>query len=344
MSKNIIFCADGTWDSLKDTDKGLPAPTNISQFYHCLLNDGITQVAYYDDGIGADNSELSKLFEGATGAGLATKIMDGYQYIMNQWEEGDSVYLFGFSRGAYTVRCVADMIAQCGLLPKISGETLSKQREKILSIYLAYRKSTFNASSTWGNNNSCIINMIGVWDTVGALGIPLRMFSFLDHVFFNFHNTVLHKNVRFGYQALAIDEERVDFKPALWEKREGVEQVWFAGSHADVGGGYAEHGLSDIVLRWMMIKALFQGVHLIDSVLENGALKITGNPYSMQHFPWQALPFSFLPTAKRIIPQGSEIHESVQQRMLNISLQYNPVNLPNDKIFVTDTDVAFESD
>jgi uncharacterized protein (DUF2235 family) len=337
MAKSIIFCADGTWDSPQETDQGLAAPTNVTRFYDGLLNDGTTQVAYYDDGVGTSSDKLVDLFEGVTGAGLAVKIMDGYQYIMNQHEEGDLIYLFGFSRGAYTVRCLADMIGKCGLLSKISGESNSDQKARILEAYLSYRKNTFDFLSFFKKKHSykdVPIQMVGVWDTVGALGIPLTLFSSLNYVLFNFHNTILHENVRFGYQALAIDEEREKFKPALWETRQGVEQVWFIGAHGDVGGGYAAHGLSDIALNWMMTKALNQGIRFVNSAVASGVVKITGNPYDIQHFPSQKFPFSLLETAKRVIPEGAKIHSSVQQRMMHKELNYNPANLPVQKEFV----------
>ena len=192
-------------------------------------------------------------------------------------------------------------------------------------------------TTTFKNNNSCndcIIQMVGVWDTVGALGIPLPALMPLNNIFFNFHNTSLHANVRFGYQALAIDEMRTDFKPTLWNERQGIEQVWFGGAHADVGGGYAEHGLSDIALNWMMTKALLQGVHILDTALNNGVPNIIGSPYDVQHFPWEKPPFSLLPIASRVIPEESEIHNSVKLRMSNASLNYHPTNLPKQIKYV----------
>lgn len=127
MSKNIIFCADGTWDTPTETDAAIIAPTNVSKLYALLINDGSTQIATYDPGIGTSDNTLIKLFEGVTGAGLAAKIIDGYHFILNQWQAGDRVFLFGFSRGAYTVRCLGAMIAQCGLIPTIAANpTLRK--------------------------------------------------------------------------------------------------------------------------------------------------------------------------------------------------------------------------
>ena len=109
--------------------------------------------------------------------------------------------------------------------------------------------------------------------------------------------------------------------------------MWFTGAHGDVGGGYAAHGLSDIALNWMMVKAFNQGIYFVNTAMENGIPKITGNPYDIQHFPWQQLPFSLLKVVKRVIPEDSKIHSSVQQRMENKELNYNPVNLPICKEF-----------
>lgn len=330
MSKNLIFCADGTWNKPGEKEAGVLAPTNVSQFYDALVQDA-RQTAHYDDGVGADGINAVKLFEGATGAGLDEKVMDGYQFLMNHFQEGDRIFLFGFSRGAYTVRSLGQMLAQCGLLPVIAGESSVNERLRVQNAYAIYRQNNQTACTAFKQDMKCdlpVIQMIGVWDTVGALGIPMMLFDALNHALFSFHDNALDPAILYGYQALAIDEERKSFIPSIWDDREGIEQVWFTGAHSDVGGGYAQHGLSDITLRWMMEKALSQGVLLQDSVLSQGMPIITGDPLALIHMPWEFPPFNLFPVAKRIIPENSKLHKSVEVRLLNKTLLYQPANLP----------------
>jgi len=250
MSKRIVFCADGTWDSAQND-------TNVYKLFKAtpITSD---QIAFYDDGVGSDGTPLEKLAGGAIGDGLFQKIKDGYTKIAHVYEPNDEIFIFGFSRGAFTARSLAGMIAICGL------PTASFDDNLLNAAFQAYRHPNQRAALLASLNNYALfdakIKMVGVWDTVGSLGIP-ALFGKVDPVLYGFLDTSLHPDVLSAYQALAIDERRQEFPPTLWTPPsppiagQVLEQVWFCGVHCDVGGGYPETGLSDITLNWMMGKA-----------------------------------------------------------------------------------------
>jgi uncharacterized protein (DUF2235 family) len=258
MSKRIAFCADGTWD--KPANK-----TNVYKLYKSILVTA-DQMPLYDDGVGANGLPVDKLLGGAFGAGLFQKIKDGYTKIAQLYEAGDPLYLFGFSRGAYTARSLAGMIAICGLPTKSFTDDLVEtafnayrnkdQRAELLAKLDGF--SMFDAKMT----------MVGVWETVGALGIPAAI-GLDDTIKYGFLDTSLHPDVLNGYHAMAIDEKRIEFPVTQWTTPpapgQTVEQVWFTGVHSDVGGGEpddatAVSALSDITLGWIMSKAIGLGL------------------------------------------------------------------------------------
>ena len=176
---------------------------------------------------------------GAFGNGLSNNIQDAYRFLAHNYVDGDQVYLFGFSRGAYTARSLAGMISQCGLLqkesleyfPDLYGYYRADDEEKKCTKYRKIRHKNFT------HRPHVRVNMIGVWDTVGALGIPLTGLRLLTRGRYEFHETNLNGYIDNAFQALAIDESRGPFIPCLWRKPENghsvnVEQVWFAGSHS----------------------------------------------------------------------------------------------------------------
>ena len=257
MGKRIIFCADGTWDEPgKDT--------NVYKIYKALTTSA-DQVPYYDDGVGSDGLLIQKLTGGAFGAGLYQKIKDGYTKISHVYEQGDEVYLFGFSRGAYTARSLAGMIAICGL------PTENFTDDDVNTAFNAYRNKDQRAQLLAELNKTCDLydaklTMVGVWDTVGSLGIP-AIFGGVSPILYGFLDTSLHPDVLNAYHALAIDERRAEFPATLWTSSapgQTMEQVWFCGVHCDVGGSYPADSdgsaLSDLTLAWMVSKASALGV------------------------------------------------------------------------------------
>jgi uncharacterized protein (DUF2235 family) len=256
MAKRIVFCADGTWDSAS-------SHSNVYKFYKSLLVTA-DQMPFYDDGVGAVSNIVLKVVEGAAGIGVRQKVKDGYTKIAHVYEAGDQIFIVGFSRGAFTARALAGMIANCGLPTKnFSDDLVSKafeayehpsQRENIL-------KSLSNCAMA-----DAKINMVGVWDTVGSVGLT-AVLGGVDPID-GFLDVTLHPNVLNAYHALAIDEKRPQFQPTLWNVAspgQTLEQVWFSGYHSDVGGGVSsippgEKALSDIPLAWMISKAAALGL------------------------------------------------------------------------------------
>jgi len=286
------------------------------------------QVAFYDDGVGADGNKAVQVIQGMTGAGLDVTLQDAYGFIINHYAPGDRIYLFGFSRGAYTARSLGGMLVRCGVPPTDTSNDATAR--EALKVYRQNMAVTTNQFPTRYQVRDVVIEVIGVWDTVGALGIPLKLFGDLNQLFFRFHDTALHPNVRFGYHAVAIDEKRESFPPTLWDPLEGIEQVWFPGVHSDVGGGYPESGLSDVTLAWILVKVKPHGI-----IFEEGTFDTNGNPVlkgdplmTPMHDSYKPPFITLLGPAPRVIPVSAALHTSVKERLGNVALAYQPPNLP----------------
>ena len=210
------------------------------------------------------------------------------------------------------------------------GSSNDATAREALKVYRQNMAVTTNQFPTRYQVRDVVIEVIGAWDTVGALGIPLKLFGDLNQLFFRFHDTALHPNVRFGYHAVAIDEKRESFPPTLWDPREGIEQVWFPGVHSDVGGGYPESGLSDVTLAWMLEKVKPHGI-----IFEEGTFDTDGNPVlkgdplmTPMHDSYKPPFITPLGPAPRVIPVSAALHTSVKERLGNVALAYQPPNLP----------------
>lgn len=267
---NLVVCCDGTWKTPDDKEDGVPLVTNVVKLYNivaALDDDGGEQKKYYHPGVGTDGGRIGKLLGGGLGVGLNDNIKGGYKWLATNFRPGDHIYLFGFSRGAYTVRSLAGMIACSGLVD-LTGDDLNDHDiwHAVDEVFEAYRKrpASRDAASDFKPEqfgDIPDIHFLGVWDTVGALGIPdeLTLLNLLDDADnYKFHDTELSDRVRHARHAVAIDEMRESYSPTLWtnvDNRQGVKQAWFAGVHSDVGGGYLEKGLSDAALKWMVDEA-----------------------------------------------------------------------------------------
>jgi uncharacterized protein (DUF2235 family) len=270
--KRIVICFDGTWS--KPADEALPADgrveTNVCRFYESVKDqgvDGTKQVKWYDEGVGT--KWYDRFIGGAIGAGLELNIVQGYEFLAKQYEAGDEVYVLGFSRGAYTARSLVGMIRNCGLIyPKHLAL-------RVAMAYGIYRTRDDNVDSFTAKlfrnsfSREIKIKFIGVWDTVGALGIPLDVLKDVNMKFYEFHDTKLSDIVESAYHAVAIDEHRQDYMATVWNPatapQQKLEQRWFIGAHCDVGGGYKDRRLSDLTLSWMQQKANASGL-AIDAV------------------------------------------------------------------------------
>lgn len=270
--KRIIVCCDGTWNTPDKTEKGTPLHTNvvkIAMAAKAVANDGVAQALYYDPGVGTSGNWLKRAFDGATGSGLSKNVLEAYKYLIANHENGDELFLFGFSRGAYTARSLAGLIRSCGIL-RMDAMNMT---DHAFELYQSRRSSTHPREKeatlfrrTYAVSDITPVKFIGVWDTVGSLGNPLLLNGFFSRRN-RFHDTDLSSTVEFAYQALAIDETRRHFKTAMWHgqahaRGQTLEQVWFVGVHSNIGGGYASTALSDIALEWMVDKARRCGLDL----------------------------------------------------------------------------------
>lgn len=258
--KRIAIFADGTWNS---PERG--GVTNVLRMTRAIRPSvsGVAQVAFYDWGVGTDRK---KLRGGISGVGIDKNIMDCYRFIVHNYDPGDELFFFGFSRGAYTVRSLAGFIRNCGLLRR-------PHADKIPDAFRLYRKRTRashpNAPAAkafrrqYAVRDITPIKFVGVWDTVGALGIPVPFWGTLGDREFLFHDTEPSRIVQHARHAVSLDENREDFLPVLWSDKASVDirQVWFAGVHSDVGGGYANRGLSDCAVAWMVKEATGFGLN-----------------------------------------------------------------------------------
>ncbi|MCL2877367.1 MAG: DUF2235 domain-containing protein [Acidobacteria bacterium] len=271
MSKRLVICCDGTWNTPDKWKGGAYAITNVARMAlgtPSVGEDGHEQAVYYDKGVGTGKFDL--LRGGILGWGLSRNIKEAYTFLIRCYEPGDDIFLFGFSRGAYTVRSLAGLIRNSGLLKrdfeKKIGEAYELYRrpggvEKPKSNEMALFRKSFSHDTR--------IHFIGVWDTVGALGVPMLInIPFLSRRW-TFHDVKLSTQVDNAFHALAIDEHRKPFTPAIWEQQadslarqqrenpQRLEQVWFIGSHSDVGGGYPENeaGLCRLSFEWMVERA-----------------------------------------------------------------------------------------
>jgi Uncharacterized alpha/beta hydrolase domain (DUF2235) len=332
MSKRIAYFADGTWQNLVNN-------TNVYRLYKAstVTSD---QVTFYDDGVGADVTGLDRIIQGAFGQTIIQKIKDGYTKIAHVYEPGDQLFFFGFSRGAYTVRSLAGMIANCGL------PTGAFTDDCVDQAFAAYRDPV-NRAALLAPMKPCglgdaAIQMVGVWDTVGALGIP-AIFGQIDQKQFGFLDTGLHPDVKNAYQCLAIDEKRAQFPATLWTSApvagQTIEQVWFSGCHGDVGGGTVMAGgvdagtrLCDITLAYMAAKAQALGLVLDPTI----AAQFVTLPalYALDAIRESWTPLSGNPSLRPIAANAS-LGNSVPVRV-QYALTYKPGNLTFDGDLLAD--------
>ena len=261
MSKQrLILLFDGTWNDPDDR-------TNVFRLaQHIKGSDGdIRQKFFYDPGVGTAGFEAIR--GGLFAYGLTKNLLQGYEWLAKSYAEGDEIWLFGFSRGAYTARSLAGLIRKCGLLRIVTQPLLDKAEEMYRDKNLGPDDAECVKFRSLYSRAETRVHFIGVWDTVGALGIPVAV---LSRDKYSWHDTQLSGIVDHAYHALALDEHRADYDVALWTSSDGrqkpqnieVEQRWFIGAHSNVGGGYDNDPLADIPLKWMMQKAEGAGLKL----------------------------------------------------------------------------------
>lgn len=352
MMKNVVVCCDGTANEFAE-DR-----TNVIKLYFTLVDDPATQVAYYHPGVGTMeppgaltrySRAATKLLGQAVGYGLEEDVRDAYTFIMRYFSAGDRLYLFGFSRGAYTVRAVTSLLKMYGLMRPGSEALIPYAIRMMMAIRNtnqsspasqqkaadAYFKLAEDFRQTYGKV-SCQPHFVGVWDTVSSVGWidnPLHLPYSADN-----------GDIAIGRHAVAIDERRAFFRANLWRPSptggpRDLKQVWFPGVHCDVGGGYpeAESGLSKIPLQWMLREAKQAGL-LVDAVKETAQLGgdaryVRPDPraqmheslrgwwhlaefVSKKHYDWTTKETERRPNLyrSRTIPPGAMIHASAYER------------------------------
>jgi uncharacterized protein (DUF2235 family) len=301
LMRNIVLCCDGTANEFaKDR-------TNIVKLFSTLVQEPSVQTASYHPGLGTMEPpgtlsplrrRLARLLGQAFGYGLPSDIRDAYVFLMSSFEPGDRLFMFGFSRGAYTVRAVASLLHMYGLIPK-GNEPLVPYAIRMLSAI--NRKGAQDAKSdyfelaeefkaTFGTLRECKPWFVGVFDTVSSVGWienPVRLPYTADN-----------PDIEHGRHAVAIDERRAFFRTNLWQRRgdppasgpRDLKQVWFPGVHSDVGGGYpeSESGLSKIALKWMLDEAVAAGLAVdpekVETILGNrDASHVKPDPAAVKH-------------------------------------------------------------
>ena len=320
MSKRIILCFDGEWHRPPDTGRWASAPTiagqpfwscngdhsdrktNVRQLYRSILpqtDKGLLQQKRYDSG--TDMAWFHRFRDGPFGYGLDRTILLSYAYLAATYEPGDELFVYGFSRGAYTARCLVGLLATAGLpsstlldqdLVRFTREATTtppvetggapdltdcllqmvlKPVRHVLDEGYRYYRSTHtytidsNASASKRRGfQHVIVTLLGLWDTVGPLGIPTNALKWLNESRYNFHDTELSPIVQRAYHALAIDEHRVDHNATLWTSPavsgQIIEQRWFAGAHGDLGGIYPDRDLANISLEWILRSSIENGL------------------------------------------------------------------------------------
>lgn len=342
----VIFC-DGTSNKPDQTSDGEPAPTNVYRLFRDLRKDE-TQTAWYDAGVGTETSsqavkgalagriaamigwvqgsqgaglyvKLRTIIEAGFGVGITENIVQAYTEIVRQYQPGDRIYLIGFSRGAYTARCVAGVIRRCGLL---TAENI-RYCPDVVRLFRTRKDTTRNVPirPELVHKDLPAIEFLGLFDTVGSLGVPLWGWWFNFRLFFR--NTPLSTDPSpicvHVYHAMAMDERRSQFFPTPFDKtqtatgtwRKTFEQLWFRGCHCDVGGGYVDHGLADVALEWMYKAGIAHGLVFKGKLLT----ELQPDPLARMHDELQRQPaWRLMGSWPRWHPVDADLHPSVTER------------------------------
>jgi uncharacterized protein (DUF2235 family) len=369
MEKNIIICSDGTGNR-----GGKGRDTNVWKIFKAIDRHGnpkdskyVEQITFYDDGVGTEDFKLFRIMGGAFGWGLSRNVRELYTFLAKNYEIGDRIYLFGFSRGAYTVRLVAGMIGYCGILDWKNIESEKDRNKKVMKAFRIYKKGNKKKAEqfreeydvhTKKNDPECPrakIRMVGVWDTVDAIGIPFDkprdIINWIGNYRFigeKHEHRKLGDYVEYGYHALAIDDERETFSPVMWDQTENkkngekakkeeqvIEQVWFPGVHSNVGGGYPKNEMALLSLEWMMGKAEKLGIRFMDDKREE--VRDESDPYGKLYDARAGLAayYRYRPrNIQKICEKNGiktpDVHVSVLDRIERKTACYGPLNLDTD--------------
>lgn len=309
--RNLVIGCDGTWNEPEQASDGNPVPTNVVKFMRAMKSLNGLQRKHYEKGVGTRAWEA--LPGGVYGYGLDKRVLGAYRFLRNRFADAEfkhkqnRVFILGFSRGAYTARRIAGLIAHSGI-PKDSDDT-----ELGWEIFREKNVETARALKQEGRFFSIPIEMVGVWDTVKATNDP------------DYHDETLPKRIKAGYHAMAIDERRKMFPVLRWKNDPRVLQAWFAGVHSDVGGGYAKPGLADITLEWMIYRAHGHGLRFRQSYMD---AHVNPRANAIMHDSFKGI-WKPLGENSRKILKTDFVHRSVTER-LEKKPAYQPANLPEN--------------
>jgi uncharacterized protein (DUF2235 family) len=321
--KNIVLCLDGTGNQVQAKDS-----TSVVRLFTLLdLSQPVEQVAYYDPGVGTLGSSrswspwgqsLTKVLGLGFGLGLRENLGEAYSYLMSTYEDGDRIFIFGFSRGAYTARALCGMLLKLGLL-RDGAQNLVPYA---VSLYTGddvdwKQLGRFGGAMSRRGADGRMgvrVHYLGLWDTVKAAGLLRGGLRWPD--------TRQLPNVDRIRHAVAIDEKRRPFaeylvhpvkKPPKNAPPRVLDEVWFAGVHSDVGGTFPDHELSDIVLKWMVEDAVEHHLKATSTALAEAtsvdAASALGEIHRMGR-SWAVLGFR-----RRQVPEGASVHGSVRTRV-----------------------------
>src|SRR5215204_911911 len=312
--KRLVLCLDGTWNTPEADEI-----TNIVRIrdlidpkFKSAKGEIITQRVYYESGVGTGGTKLKRLVEGATGAGLEDNVRGAYRFLSGIYHDALEIYIFGFSRGAFTARSLAGYVGASGLL---RPEHCTHDNEHRAWAYYRtppkYRVPSDRRALDQISFPHVRVKVLGVFDTVGSRGIPVSgLFNWYNEKYYGFHDVTLGTNVDYAFYALAIDEHRLPFPASLWQypnhkENVSVEQVWFAGNHANIGGGYSDTSLSAIALQWMLsrIESLGIGLQFVPEWQERLAPDPIGPVYDERK--WLLYSLGGIPSNTRVINQCS---------------------------------------
>lgn len=371
INKNIVLCSDGTGNK-----GGYGEDSNVYKTYKAVdvTTKGVHQYTFYDQGVGTDKSDTNKnkywtALSGAFGFGFQKNVVHLYHALARCYNPGDKIFLFGFSRGAATVRAFAGFLNTCGLVDIRHAKSpdgvfdavrFDQLVKEALDCYRHHREDPKRCQEFkqkyavqgdgYAPGGNLTIHFIGVWDTVSALGFPedfsvllQGMGRFLDRATdqipklkHHFYDYELNNSIQNAYQAMAIDDERQTFRPKVWDEtgvNNYVEQVWFAGVHSNVGGGYPRTGMSDVALVWMLEKAVAHDLVLYEDLLTS--YRESANVYDKLYDSRDgiALYYRYGPRNLEQLCAGKlkgdiAVHYSAYRKLKEISEAYAPDGMP----------------
>lgn len=357
--KRIAICCDGTWNRLDAAN--VTNVVRVAEAIDAHSADGTHQVVYYNEGVGsgaAVAAGVDRFLGGAFGAGLMHKVEQAYRFLVFNYEPGDEIYIFGFSRGAYTARSLAGLIRNCGIVQQSQGRRLGKaialyrrrdqnghpdadescrfRAEVSPAVYINERELKWRRTNVQDFDESqCLpirVRYLGVWDTVGALGLPNHLWiSGLFNKNSRFHDAALSSTVESARHAVAIDEYRRAYEPSLWDNLDVLNsaassaaasddqryrQVWFPGDHSSVGGGGDITAQASAALLWIAEGAQAADLKFREDQLEQARREVDHRGALKSHSKAGFSLMRLMSRAPRMGPQLAEhISKAALQRM-----------------------------